>query len=95
MSPEEEVIRAGHAREMLDNALFKEMREHIRSRIDAQIVAAPISDQTLHTRLVMMAQLWHAIEQWFQQVADTGELAGIQIEQERQKRSLFGSLRGP
>jgi len=42
-----------------------------------------------------MAQLWHAIEQWFQQVADTGELAGIQIEQERQKRSLFGSLRGP
>lgn len=93
MSPEEELIRAGHAREILDSTLFKEMRTHIKSKIEAQITTAPIIDQNLHTRLVMMAQLWRAIEQWFEQIAETGKMAEIQIEQQK-RRSIFGDLRG-
>lgn len=88
------MIRAGHANEMLDSVLFKEMREHIRSRIQAQIVGAPIIDQNLHTRLIMLSQLWTAIEQWFGQIAETGKMAEIQIEQEKQRKAFaFGTFR--
>lgn len=93
MSPKEELIRAGRANEVLDSALFKEMRAHIKGKIEAQIISAPIIDQTLHTRLILMAQLWRAVEQWFEQIAETGKMAEIQIEQEKQKR-FFGNLRG-
>lgn len=89
MTPEEELIRAGHANEVLDSALFKEMRAHIKGKIEAQITTAPILDQTLHTRLILMAQLWRAIEQWFEQIAQTGKMAEIQIEQEKRRKTFF------
>jgi hypothetical protein len=86
MTPQEEIIRAGHAREILDSALFKEAREHITAQINAQMAKVPISDQTMHTRLIMMLQTWAALQGWFEQVAETGKLAKVQIEQEERRR---------
>lgn len=86
MTADEEIIRAGHAREILDSALFQEARTHIASQIRAQMEKAPIADQQLHTRLIMMLQLWRALEAYFEQIAETGKLAEIQIEQERARR---------
>lgn len=93
MTPEEEIVRGGRARELLDSAIFKEAREHITAQINGQMAKVPIADQTTHTRLVMMLQLWNALQGWFEQVAETGKLADLQLEQERRKKLFQFSRR--
>lgn len=89
VSPEEEVIRAGHAKEVFDSAIFREARTHIANQIQAQMAAAPIGDQALHTRLIMMLQLWNALERWLEQTIQTGTFADVEIQRRRKVVDFF------
>lgn len=89
MTPEEELSRAGSARAVLESPIFAEMRDSITSSIRSQMLSVPASDQIMHTRLITALQVWNGIEKWFQQIVDTGQLAEIQIAQEREKRRIF------
>lgn len=93
-TPQEELIRAGHANEILNSALFVEMREHVESMLKAQRRAVPLTETEMHTRLIITEQLWGNLVEWFEQIVQTGELAAKQIQQSRSlKERMFGGRR--
>jgi len=89
MNAEEEVIRGGSAREVLDSTVFNEAKKHVVDGINYQMSKCPIHDQTMHTRLIMMLQLWQVLEGYLQQVADSGRMADFQLAQQEEQRKRF------
>lgn len=88
-SPQEEIVRAGQAKQLLDSPLFIEMRQQVETQLAAQRRAAPIRDTDLHTRLIITEQLWANLMGFFEQTAQTGKLAEVQIQQERSLKERF------
>lgn len=82
-SPEEELTRGGEAARLLDSNLWKEMRASIEATLAANRRSVPLNQTDMHTRLIITEQLWGNILDWFQEVADTGRMAEIQIQQQR------------
>ena len=82
-TPEQEVARAGEARRLLDSPLFIEMRVRVESTMAAQRRAVPVRDTDMHTRLILMEQLWGNVIDFFEQTAQTGQMAQLQIQQQR------------
>lgn len=89
MGPEEEIIRAGEAAQVLDSRIFKEASQRIRDGIHDQMMAVPLSESTMHTRLVVALQLWGQLERYLEQVKQSGDLAAFQIEQDAKKRRFW------
>ena len=90
----DEVILGGKAAQVLDSTVFLEAKKHVREGIDRQMRAVPLSDQNMHTRLIVALQVWDQLEKYLEQIKQTGEIRQFQItqEEERKKRfSLFGS----
>lgn len=89
MTPEQERLRAGEARQMLDSALFQAARNDLEEKLAQLRRTVPISSTEMHTRLILMEQLKEQFFGYFEQIAQTGKLADIQLEQERKRRSLL------
>jgi hypothetical protein len=89
MAPEEEIIRGGDAAGVLDAPIFVEAKQAILDGINRQMAAVPLSDQTMHTRLITMIQLWNTLESYLQQIRQTGEIAQFQIQQQDEQRKRF------
>lgn len=89
MAPEEEIIRAGEAAQVLDSRIFREASQRIREGIQSQMMSVPLSEATMHTRLVTALQLWGQIERYLEQVKQSGELAAFQLEQDAKKRRFW------
>lgn len=87
MSPEEELIRAGHANDVLNSPIFIEARRRMDSTLAEQRRKVPLRDTEMHTRLILMEQLWGNLTDWLEQTAQTGKFAELQL---AQKRKLFG-----
>lgn len=83
-SPEEELIRAGHANELLDNVIFKEACELIESGLREQRRLVPIRETEMHTRLILTEQLWIKLKEYIQQTSMSGKLAAFTIQQREQ-----------
>jgi hypothetical protein len=90
LSPEEEVIRGGAAAGVLDSTIFLEAKKHVVEGIQRQMRAVPLSDQTMHTRLIVALQVWDQLEKYLEHVKQTGELAQFQITQDEQRKKRFG-----
>lgn len=88
MTPEQEMHRAGEARQMLNSVLWQEARADLEGKLATLRRTVPISSTEMHTRLILMEQLKEQFFGYFEQLAQTGRLAEIQLEQERQRRSL-------
>jgi len=82
-TPEEERIRGGEAARLLDSPLFKECCAHIEETMAEQRRAVPLRETEMHTRLIMMEQLYGNFLDFFQQIAQTGRIADLQIQQKR------------
>jgi hypothetical protein len=89
MTPEQERLRAGEARQMIDSTLFQCARQDLEEKLAQLRRTVPISSTEMHTRLILMEQLKEQFFSYFEQIAQTGKLAEIQLEQERQRRSLL------
>lgn len=89
MAPEEEIIRGGDAAGVLDAPIFVEAKKAILDGINRQMAAVPLSDQTMHTRLITMIQLWNTLESYLQQIRQTGEIAQFQIQQQDEQKKRF------
>jgi hypothetical protein len=89
VAPEEEIIRGGDAAAVLDSSIFLEARKQVLEGIERQMKAVPLSDQTMHTRLITMLQLWGALESYFEQIKQTGEIAKFQIQQQDEQKRRF------
>jgi hypothetical protein len=92
MSPQEELIRAGEAKQVVESQIFKDASEHVKEGIYAQMRRVPMSDEKMHTRLILALQVWGALEQYLDGIVQTGKLAAFQIEEEKRKRNLFQVL---
>lgn len=88
-TPEEERIRGGDAARLLDSPLFKECCETIERTMAEQRRSVPLRETEMHTRLILMEQLYGNFLDFFKQIADTGRMADLQIQQ---KRSLAQNI---
>lgn len=83
MTPEEEVVRAGQAQNVLDAQVFKDARAHVDNILMDLRHKVPIRDSDMHTRLILMEQLWGNLTTFLEQTAQTGRLAQLQIAEKR------------
>lgn len=86
MSPEEEVSRAGQARDVLESPIFREACSHVRDGIVSQMERVAVSDDAMHTKLILTLQCWSALERYLKSIVETGDMADMELEQ---KRGLF------
>ena len=93
-TPQDEIIRAGHAAEVLNSAIFLEMRDHMEAMLRAQRRAVPLIETDMHTKLIITEQVWCNLVEWFEQIVQTGKIAEKQIQQNRPlSERLFGGRR--
>jgi hypothetical protein len=95
-TPEQEVERARGAQQILDNEIFKEACVRIEEGLAAQRQRVPIRETDMHTKLIIVEQLWVQLRDYIQQVADTGKFAQDVITQRetREKTLLERVLSG-
>lgn len=89
MSPEQELARAGEARQMLNSTLFQEARANLEGQLAQLRRTVPLSSTEMHTRLILMEQLKEQFFGYFEQLAQTGRLVELQMEQERRRKTLL------
>jgi hypothetical protein len=89
VAPEEEIIRGGQARDVLDSRIFVEAKKAILDGIHAQMRAVPLADDKMHTRLILTMQLWDTLEKYLENIKQTGEIAEFQIRQEEERKRRF------
>lgn len=81
MSPEEEVIRAGRAREILEAELFKEACSEILTSLTNARLNSPIKDVEFREKLWAQEVALHSVLEKLKGYMETGELAAEQIRQ--------------
>jgi hypothetical protein len=88
MRPEEEIIRAGEARQILDSRMMVDARKSLEDQLAQLRRAVKINDTDMHTRLILMEQMYGFLMDWFNQIAQTGKMAEITLRQQEQQRML-------
>lgn len=91
-TPEQEVIRAGQARQILESSLFKEMRQNIETQLAANRRAVGVRDTDMHTRLIITEQLWGNLMDFFEQTAQSGKIAEVQIQQTKNRLAQVAQI---
>ena len=89
MTPEQELIRAREAQQLLDSTLFQQARKNLEDQLATIRRTVPIRDTDMHTRVILMGQLWENLVGYFEQLAQTGQLAEIQLREKEQQRSML------
>lgn len=89
MGSDEEITRGGDAAQVLDSKIFVEAKKAVLEGIQRQMKAVPMSDQTMHSRLILALQCWDVLESYLTNVKQTGEIAQFQIKQDEERKSRF------
>lgn len=88
MTLEEEMRRAGSARQVIDSEIFQEARRNLESQLGNLRRTVPLRDTDMHTRLILMEQLSVQFFEFFDMLAQTGRMAEMHLAQERERQSL-------
>ncbi|PVX77174.1 hypothetical protein [Paraburkholderia unamae] len=89
MAPEEEIVLGGRAAEVLDSTVFLNAKKAVTEGIQRQMRAVPLSDQTMHTRLIVALQVWDQLEKYLENIKQTGEIRQFEITQEEERKRRF------
>jgi hypothetical protein len=89
MTPDEEVRRAGEARQVLDAPIFQQARKNLEDQMAQLRRNVPIRETEMHTRLILMEQLADRFFGYFEQLAQTGRMAEIHMAEERERQSMI------
>jgi hypothetical protein len=89
MTPDEEITRGGDAAAVLDAPIFVEARKAVLEGIQRQMKTVPMSDQTMHTRLILALQVWATLDGYLEQIRQTGVIAQFQINQTEEQKKRF------
>ena len=81
--------RARQARAMLDSALFQEARKDLEGQMQHLRRTVAISSSEMHTRLILMEQLADRFFGFFEQLAQTGQMAELELAEEERRRGLI------
>lgn len=89
MTPEQEIQRAREAQRWLDDELFKAARGDVYGQLKAARLTASTTDTLLHSKLILMEQMADRFFGYFEQLAQTGKFAQMQLDDiERQRKGL-------
>lgn len=80
MTREEEVIRGGDARRILESPMYQEAVETVRNGIVSAMERAPMGDDKTHNRLVIALQLLTQINRHLETVMQTGKMADMETD---------------
>jgi hypothetical protein len=83
------IIRANDARTLLGSKLFLEARADIENKLQYLRRSVPITSTEMHTRIILMEQLWGFLLDYFEQIAQTGKLEELRLQDEQRKRTLL------
>jgi hypothetical protein len=86
MTPDEEIVRAGQAREIVESSLWQEAKHKIEDGIRNQMLSVSSTDLEMQARLVSTLKIWNQLERYFQSIVESGRMAEYQVEQDRKKR---------
>jgi len=78
MTREEEVVRGGEAKRVLENPMYQEAVENVREGIYSLMQRSAMGDEKTHNRLVIALQLVSQIEGHLKMVMQTGKMAEMQ-----------------
>ncbi|CAE6712923.1 hypothetical protein R75461_01143 [Paraburkholderia nemoris] len=84
-----EIIRGGKAALVLDSTVFLEAKQHVLEGIQRQMRSVPLSEQNMHTRLILALQVWDQLEKYLENVKQTGEIRQFQIAQDEERKARF------
>jgi len=82
-TPEEEIVRAGEARRIIESVMWQEAVKHIEGSLAAQRQAVPLRETEMHTRLIIAEQVFVKLQDFFQQIVETGHMAEITLAAQR------------
>ena len=85
MNLEDEQRRGGEARRMLETDVFKAAREDVYGQLRAARLAAPTTDTLLHSKLILMEQVADRFFGYFEQLAQTGQMADMELSKQRDR----------
>jgi hypothetical protein len=80
---------ANEARSIAESEFFTKARETVLESIYARMRSAPIGDDKLHSKLVLMLQVWHAFEGIFTEAVSTGKMTQMEIDEEVRRREAM------
>lgn len=80
MTEQEQINRGDDAERLLSNYLFKESFDTVRSGIVNSMEQSALGDQSTHNRLVIALQLLNKIEKNIIEVAQTGKMVKMKLE---------------
>ena len=93
LTPEEEIRRAGKAREILENPVFKDAVGLIEAALLDAIHRSAFADEKLREKLCQRFALLRDLESELQSVMTTGKIAAIQIEERSRFREFSDRVR--
>lgn len=82
-TPEQEIVRGGQARELLEHPLLREFLGHVRATLERERAKAPLRDTDYHTRLIIWEQVANSFERAMRNTIETGEMARLQLSKPR------------
>lgn len=86
MTLDDELRRAAEAQRWLDDPLFKAAREDVLGQLRAARISAPTTDTMLHSKLILMEQMADRFFGYFEQLAQTGKFARVELDQIEARR---------
>lgn len=89
MTADEEIRRAGQAREILEAEMFKEAFQTIENALLAGIRASAFTDEKLREKLAQRYAALHDIRNALQSVIETGEMAREQLNLMEKAKKFF------
>lgn len=76
-----EIDRGAEAQAIFSTPVFIEAREYIESQLKTLRSQVPIRDSEMHTRLILMEQLWHMLLSHLEGAMSNAEFARAQMQQ--------------
>jgi hypothetical protein len=76
---DKEIVRGAEADRILKHEIFRDAFDTVREGIVTAMTNSAMGDEKTHNRLVIAMQLLNQIERHIQDIATTGKLARIQV----------------
>lgn len=88
ITPEEELRRAGEARQVIDAPVFQAARADFYRKLEQARRSAPLAAVELHTKLILMEQVADQFFGYFDQLAQTGRMAEDFLADQQRQRGI-------
>lgn len=81
MTLKDEISDGIQAEQLLSNPIYRKSLDKVKNGVIQAMSESPMGDEKTHNRLVIALQLLSQIEKQIKEVAETGQLARLQLEQ--------------